>query len=233
MLGRRRLDRRRHRAPCTGGVRRRTGVVLGGARPPRAAAAARHRVGRARPRRPVARQGPRPVGRARLRRPDGAVDGRQRDVRRRPRRPGRRARPGSRRRRAPWRATSSGTPRRRRRPLAATATSRRASSTAWSSWPGGPLHLAEVPARRWHRWGAALTPLALPDAYAHTGLRAPFAFPDGDRRRLGADAGRMAARAQARRRCRRLRSAATPARDEPAQPAHPRGRERRPARVRR
>ncbi len=44
---------------------------------------------------------------------------------------------------------------------------------------GGPVHLAEVPAWRWHRWGGALTPLALADAYAHTGLRAPFAFPDG------------------------------------------------------
>jgi hypothetical protein len=44
---------------------------------------------------------------------------------------------------------------------------------------GGPLHLEEVPARRWHRWGAALAPLALPAALAHTGRRAPFAFPDG------------------------------------------------------
>jgi hypothetical protein len=43
----------------------------------------------------------------------------------------------------------------------------------------GPVHLEEVPARRWHRWGAALGQLTLPDAYAHTGLRAPFAFPDG------------------------------------------------------
>jgi hypothetical protein len=44
---------------------------------------------------------------------------------------------------------------------------------------GGPLHLTEVPARRWHRWGAALGPLEVPAAFAHTGLRAPFAFPDG------------------------------------------------------
>lgn len=44
---------------------------------------------------------------------------------------------------------------------------------------GGPLHLTEVPARRWHRWGASLGPLEVPPAYAHTGLRAPFAFPDG------------------------------------------------------
>ena len=45
--------------------------------------------------------------------------------------------------------------------------------------PGAAIPLAEVPARRWHRWGPSLGPLVLPDAYAHTGLRAPFAFPDG------------------------------------------------------
>ncbi len=45
--------------------------------------------------------------------------------------------------------------------------------------PGAAIPLTEVPARRWHRWGASLAPLVLPDAYAHTGLRAPFAFPDG------------------------------------------------------
>jgi hypothetical protein len=45
----------------------------------------------------------------------------------------------------------------------------------------GPLHLAEAAGRRWHRWGDALVMLELPDAYAHTGLRAPFAFPDGSR----------------------------------------------------
>jgi hypothetical protein len=44
---------------------------------------------------------------------------------------------------------------------------------------GGPLHLTEVPARRWHRWGDALGPVDVPPAYAHTGRRAPFAFPDG------------------------------------------------------
>ncbi len=44
---------------------------------------------------------------------------------------------------------------------------------------GGPLHLTEVPARRWHRWGASLAPVDVLPAYAHTGLRAPFAFPDG------------------------------------------------------
>lgn len=43
----------------------------------------------------------------------------------------------------------------------------------------GPLHLTEVPGHRWHRWGAALAPVDVPPAYAHTGLRAPFAFPDG------------------------------------------------------
>jgi hypothetical protein len=45
---------------------------------------------------------------------------------------------------------------------------------------GGPLELAEVPARRWRRWGDSLGPLELPDAYAHTGIRAPFVFPDGE-----------------------------------------------------
>ncbi len=44
---------------------------------------------------------------------------------------------------------------------------------------GGPLRLVEAAARRWHRWGPALGPVALEEAFAHTGLRAPFAFPDG------------------------------------------------------
>jgi hypothetical protein len=42
-----------------------------------------------------------------------------------------------------------------------------------------PLHLAEAPARRWHRWGLALPPLELPEAYAHTNVRTMFGFPDG------------------------------------------------------
>jgi hypothetical protein len=42
-----------------------------------------------------------------------------------------------------------------------------------------PVHLSEIPAHRWHRWGAKLEPVAVPEAFAHTGLRAPFAFPDG------------------------------------------------------
>lgn len=41
------------------------------------------------------------------------------------------------------------------------------------------IELAEVPARRWRRWGSALGPVELPGVRAHTGLRAPFAFPDG------------------------------------------------------
>jgi hypothetical protein len=45
--------------------------------------------------------------------------------------------------------------------------------------PGQRVEVSEVPARRWHRWGDHLDPLRLPDAYAHTGRRAPFAFPDG------------------------------------------------------
>lgn len=49
-----------------------------------------------------------------------------------------------------------------------------------------PLDVAEIPARRWHRWTVpghptanAMAPLALPVSVAHTGVRAPFAFPDG------------------------------------------------------
>ena len=45
--------------------------------------------------------------------------------------------------------------------------------------PGGPLRLEEIPAQRWRRWGDRLGPLDLPSAYAHTGIRAAFAFPDG------------------------------------------------------
>jgi hypothetical protein len=49
------------------------------------------------------------------------------------------------------------------------------------------IELAEIAAHRWHRWvraGASdqpptLGPLRFPDAVAHTGVRAPFAFPDG------------------------------------------------------
>ena len=44
-----------------------------------------------------------------------------------------------------------------------------------------PVELAEVPATRWRRWRTAgtLATMTLPGAVAHTGLRAPFAFPDG------------------------------------------------------
>ncbi|HWL45917.1 MAG TPA: hypothetical protein VNQ73_23455 [Ilumatobacter sp.] len=41
------------------------------------------------------------------------------------------------------------------------------------------IEWAEVPGRRWHRWSDGLGPLELPTVRAHTGLRAPFAFPDG------------------------------------------------------
>jgi hypothetical protein len=45
------------------------------------------------------------------------------------------------------------------------------------------IEFAEVPAHRWHRWSPVsdpllLDPLALPVARAHTGVRAPFRFPD-------------------------------------------------------
>jgi hypothetical protein len=42
-----------------------------------------------------------------------------------------------------------------------------------------PVHLAEAPAHRWHRWGDELCPVELAEAFAHAGVRAPFAFPDG------------------------------------------------------
>jgi hypothetical protein len=43
------------------------------------------------------------------------------------------------------------------------------------------IDLCEAPATRWRRWiaGAQLAALELPGVVAHTGLRAPFAFPDG------------------------------------------------------
>jgi hypothetical protein len=44
-----------------------------------------------------------------------------------------------------------------------------------------PVELVEVPAVRWRRWSApgAMPLVAVPAVVAHTGLRAPFAFPDG------------------------------------------------------
>ena len=45
--------------------------------------------------------------------------------------------------------------------------------------PGGALRLEEEPAQRWRRWADRLVPLPLPPAYAHTGTRTAFAFPDG------------------------------------------------------
>ncbi len=44
---------------------------------------------------------------------------------------------------------------------------------------GAGFELREVPAHRWHRWGAALAPVPLPGAVAHHGRRAVFGFPDG------------------------------------------------------
>ncbi len=44
------------------------------------------------------------------------------------------------------------------------------------------IELVEVPGSRWHRWtdspGEAMGPMPVPTASAHTGVRAPFAFPD-------------------------------------------------------
>ena len=46
------------------------------------------------------------------------------------------------------------------------------------------LEVVEVPAQRWHRWSTGgpdggLDALTLPEVTAHTGVRAPFRFPDG------------------------------------------------------
>jgi len=44
------------------------------------------------------------------------------------------------------------------------------------------IEFVEVPAARWHRWTASerepMGPMPVPTAAAHTGVRAPFAFPD-------------------------------------------------------
>ena len=73
-----------------------------------------------------------------------------------------------------------------------------------------PVELVEQPGRRWHRWtrtGAdgpsgqvGLGRLALPDAVAHTGVRAPFAFPDGSVDDLVLTTSGWARRARRRRR---------------------------------
>jgi hypothetical protein len=44
-----------------------------------------------------------------------------------------------------------------------------------------PLEFVETPAHRWHRWtnAAALAPAPWREVTAHTGIRSPFAFPDG------------------------------------------------------
>lgn len=44
--------------------------------------------------------------------------------------------------------------------------------------PGATRSVSEIPAHRWHRWGSALGPLPLAEAYAHGDLVAAFAFPD-------------------------------------------------------
>ena len=161
----------------------------------RRAAAARHRVGGAGPRRSAPRQGPRAVGRAHVRRPDGAVDGRQRDVRDRARRSRRRARPRLRHARARSRSTSSGTP----------PASRRSVPDGYAQdgvvhgiveLAGGPLHLTEAPARRWHRWGDELARLELPRRLRPHRAAGAVRVPRRHRRRLGAHSGRLAVRAR-------------------------------------
>ena len=144
--------------------------------------------------RPVHREGRGAVGRAPLRRAARAVVGRQRDLRGRARRCRRGARAGVRRSDARWRSTSSGTPRPRRR--RSNRPGDRAGIEVGYEQLGvvhgaidmlgeAAIELTEVPAHRWHRWvtsrdvSAGLGPLVLPAAVAHTGVRAPFAFPDG------------------------------------------------------
>ena len=60
------------------------------------------------------------------------------------------------------------------------------------------FEFVEVPARRWRRWrpDTALGPIRLAAVIAHTGLRAPFAFPDGTSSDwvLGSDGWRSRAR---------------------------------------
>ena len=41
------------------------------------------------------------------------------------------------------------------------------------------VEFVEAPAHRWRRWGSELPALEVPSVVAHTGLRAPFSFPDG------------------------------------------------------
>jgi hypothetical protein len=44
------------------------------------------------------------------------------------------------------------------------------------------IELVEIPAHRWHRWVTGpgqIGPIELPEVVAHTGVRAPFVFPDG------------------------------------------------------
>ena len=140
---------------------------------------------------PVARQGPRAVGRAHVRRADAPVDGRQRDVRRRP---------------STIPTTRSVGPTACRRAVAfdlewyATAPARAVPDGyaqdgvvhGLVELAGGPLHLTEVPARRWHRWGDALGA-----GRRAAGLRPHRAagavrVPRRHGRRLGAHPGRLA-----------------------------------------
>ena len=153
VLGGRRLHRARVRA--TGApAPARAALVLGGARPAGEPLLHVTEWDVPPPRRSAARQGPRAVGRAHVRRPDGAVDGGQRDVRR-----ARSTIPTDALGRAygtptavafdlEWYATGVAVA-----PAGATGTSRTASSTGSSSSPAAPLQLDEAPARRWHRWG--------------------------------------------------------------------------------
>ena len=73
-----------------------------------------------------------------------------------------------------------------------TATPRTASSTASSSSPAGRCSSTEVPARRWHRWGDALGPVAVPRRVRPHRAAGAVRVPRRHRRRLGAHPGRLA-----------------------------------------
>ena len=195
-VGVRRLDRGRHaRADLGPPDRRADRLVLGRAGPGGSTAAARRRLRRAGARRPVHREGRGVVGRAPLRRAARAVVGRQRGIRGRARRRRRRARARLRRPDAHGLRSRVVRVRRHRRrsnrpatvPASSSATNSAASCTVRSRWQSEPsIELTEIPAHRWHRWvgrrddvSPTLGPLVLPEAVAHTGVRAPFAFPDG------------------------------------------------------
>ena len=107
------------------------------------------------------------------------------------RRSGRRARSRLRRADARWRSTSSGTPRRR---AVAVPDGYEQDGVVHGvvELAGGPLHLTEVPARRWHRWGDALGPRRRAAGVRPHRAAGAVRVPRRHGRRLGAHPGRLA-----------------------------------------